>query len=154
MLVVGYEGIAGFILWIVVLPIMNLIPCTMNSICHNQDNVVESSIGAFRDYQANPLLIIQSVILIVDVCILNIAGLSITKYGSAAQRTTCDMLRTVVVWIFLINVKIGDGEKFNWLQAVGFIILAFGVLVYNEIIVIPLFGFNQFTKIAIEERER
>jgi hypothetical protein len=76
---------------------------------------VESSLGAFRDYQANPLLIIQSLILIVDVCILNIAGVSITKYGSAAQRTTCDMLRNLFVWIFLINVKIGDGETFNWL---------------------------------------
>jgi hypothetical protein len=151
---VGYEGIAGFILWIVVLPIFNMIPCSSNSICHNLDDVVESSLGAFRDYQANPLLIIQSLILIVDVCILNIAGVSITKYGSAAQRTTCDMLRNLFVWIFLINVKIGGGEKFNWLQAVGFMILAFGVLVYNEIIVIPLFGFNNYTKIAIEERER
>ena len=116
--------------------------------------MVESSLGAFRDYQANPLLIIQSVILIVDVCILNIAGVSITKYGSAAQRTTCDMLRNLLVWIFLLNVKIGKGEEFNWLQAGGFIILALGVLVYNEIIVIPFFGFNQYNKIAIEERER
>lgn len=64
------------------------------------------------------------------------------------------MLRNLFVWIFLINVKIGDGETFNWLQAAGFIVLAFGVLVYNEIIVIPLFGFNKYTKIAIEERER
>ena len=58
MLVVGYEGIAGFILWIIVLPIFNMIPCKTNSICHNVDNVVESSLGDFRDFQANTLLII------------------------------------------------------------------------------------------------
>ena len=83
-LIVGYEGIAGFLLWIVVLPIFNLIPCTSDAICHNEDNVIESSLGAFKDYAANPLLIIQSVILILDVSILNIAGVSITKYGSSA----------------------------------------------------------------------
>jgi hypothetical protein len=33
-------------------------------------------------------------------------------------------------------------------------ILACGVLVYNEIVVIPYFGFNKNTKIAIEQRSR
>jgi hypothetical protein len=31
-------------------------------------------------------------------------------------------------------------------------VLACGVLVYNEIVVIPYFGFDKNTKIAIEER--
>jgi hypothetical protein len=93
--------------------------------------------------------------LIVDVCILNIAGVSITKYGSAAQRTTCDMLRNLFVWIFLLNVKLGDKkETFTFWQLGGFMVLAFGVLVYNEIIVLPIFGFDRYTKIAIEEREK
>jgi len=29
----------------------------------------------------------------------------------------------------------------------------FGVLVYNEILVIPLFGFNRHTRVAIEARK-
>lgn len=112
MLVVGYEGVAAFIFWLILLPIFNIIPCNSNSVCHNQDNVIESSIGAFRDYAANPLLIVQSIILIVDVCALNIAGVSITKYGSASQRAACDMMRNLFVWIFLLNVKIGEDKEF------------------------------------------
>jgi drug/metabolite transporter (DMT)-like permease len=155
MLVVAYEGVAGFLLWVVVLPIFNLIPCTNNAICHNQDNVIESSLGVLRDYQANPLLLYQSLFLIFDVCILNIAGVSITKYGSAAQRTTVSMLITFLAWIFLLNVNIGEsGEDFTWWQLSGFSILALGVIVYNEIWVVPFWGFNKNTKVAIEERER
>ena len=86
---------------------------------------------------------------------MNIAGVSITKYGSAAQRSACDMLRPLIVWVFLMNVDVGDGkELFNWWQASGFTVLALGVLVYNEFLVIPYFGFNRNTKIAIEEREK
>jgi hypothetical protein len=152
---VAYEGVAGFILWMTVLPILNLIPCNVKSVCHNEDKVIESSIGAFRDYAKNPILILQSFILIVSICLQYIAGVSITKYGSAAQRTTVSMLRNVFVWVFLMNVQIGDSkETFTFWQLGGFMMLTFGVLVYNEIIVVPIFGFNRYTKIAIEEREK
>lgn len=50
MLIVGYEGVAGFLLWLVLLPVFNLIPCKNDAICHNEDNVIESTLGAFRDY--------------------------------------------------------------------------------------------------------
>jgi hypothetical protein len=155
MLVVGYEGIAGCLLWLILLPIFNLIKCDSQALCHNQDHVIESTLGVFRDYAANPLLIWQSVATILCVTILNISGVSITKYGSAAQRTACDMLRPLFVWIFFLNVNVGSGkEDFSWWQAIGFLVLTIGVFVYNEMIVIPFFGFNIYTKIAIEEREK
>ena len=59
------------------------------------------------------------------------------------------MLRNVFVWIFFlsVDVKQKDGsskvlETFAWLQLLGFIILVLGIFVYNEILVIPYFGFN------------
>jgi|LauGreDrversion4_2_1035121.scaffolds.fasta_scaffold305147_1 hypothetical protein len=89
------------------------------------------------------------------VCIHYVAGVSITKYGSAAQRTTCDMLRNLIIWTFLLNVPLGGKtEDFSWFQLGGFMVLACGVLVYNEIVVIPFWGFNKNTKIAIEERAK
>lgn len=71
------------------------------------------------------------------------------------------MLRNVVLWIFFSNVMIKDQyanelkqlEEYSNLQLAGFIVLVFGVLVYNEILVIPLFGFNRHTRIAIEARK-
>ena len=44
-------------------------------------------------------------------------------------------------------------EKFSWFQLVGFSILFVGVIVYNELIEIPFWGFNQNTKEAIARRE-
>ena len=85
----------------------------------------------------------------------------ILKFGSAAQKTMADILRPVIVWVFFMNVKIYDietnestyRENFRWLQLGGYTIIIAGILLYNEIVVLPWWGFNTNTKIAIEERE-
>ena len=131
MLVVAYEGIAGFLMWLVLLPIFQFIPCDIESVCTN--GVIEDTWGVFEDFQANPVLLGFSLFLIFDVCILNIAGVSITKYGSAAQRTTCSMVMNAFVWIFYIFVPVGKTESggpryieaFTWLQFAGFMVLVF-----------------------------
>ena len=72
------------------------------------------------------------------------------------------MVMNAFVWIFYIFVPVGKTESgspryieaFTWLQLAGFMVLVFGVMVYNEIIVIPWWGFNRYTRIAIEEREK
>jgi len=46
------------------------------------------------------------------------------------------------------------GEAFQPWAILGFVFLTFGTLLYNEIIILPYFGFDQNTKIAIEERKR
>jgi hypothetical protein len=38
------------------------------------------------------------------------------------------------------------------LQLVGFILLVFGTLVYNEILVIPFLGFNLYTREALAKK--
>lgn len=81
-LVVAYEGVAGVIIWLIVLPILQIIPCTSESLC--SDGVVEDSLQAFKDYAANPIQILYSVILVFLVPCINITGLFVTKYGSSA----------------------------------------------------------------------
>ena len=44
-------------------------------------------------------------------------------------------------------------ESFTNFQLFGFIILFTGVLLYNEMVTLPLFGFNKYTKKAIASRE-
>lgn len=45
-------------------------------------------------------------------------------------------------------------EDFNYLELIGFILLVFGTLVYNEILVLPFWGFDKNTKAAIAKRSR
>lgn len=74
----------------------------------------------------------------------------ITKYASAAQRSTIDTCRTMVIWaVFLLLGK----EKFLAGQLLGFAILLFGTLVYNEIIEVPFEFMNYYTAANIEQRE-
>lgn len=74
----------------------------------------------------------------------------ITKYASAAQRSTVDTCRTLVIWcVFLVLGK----EKFLIGELFGFFLLVLGTLVYNEIIEIPISLMSRNTKASIDKRE-
>jgi len=75
---------------------------------------------------------------------------SITKYASAAQRSTIDSSRTAIIWVFFIIYQGSGHEKFEWLQLIGFITVIFGTFLYNEILVLPFLGFNKYTKVALK----
>jgi hypothetical protein len=78
---------------------------------------------------------------------------------------TVGLAKNLLVWIVFLTIPIAYYDKdkqewgykryetFSWLQLAGFILLVFGVLVFNEIIVIPFWRFNENTKKAIAERE-
>jgi hypothetical protein len=74
----------------------------------------------------------------------------ITKYASAAQRSTVDTCRTLIIWC--VQLALGK-EKFLAGELFGFFILVLGTLVYNEIIEIPLTFMYRNTKRNIRMRE-
>ena len=90
-------------------------------------------------------------------------GVTTTKRGSASQRITIILARNLVVWIFFTSVPLRHDsvsgkplydESFTLLQLFGFILLALGILLFNEILVLPWFGLNQHTKVEIMKRLR
>ena len=74
----------------------------------------------------------------------------ITKYASAAQRSTVDTSRTLIIWIVFIFM---GTEHFLVGELAGFVLLVAGTLVYNEIIELPFEVLNRNTKQNIEKRE-
>ena len=72
---------------------------------------MEDTVRVFEDYATNPTLIIQSCVLIIVSCIVNSTGVGITKYGSAAQRTTIGLAKNVFVWIVFMVVPIKYLDK-------------------------------------------
>lgn len=76
-------------------------------------------------------MIYMSLGIIVSIGCFNATGVAVTKYASAAQRSTVDTCRTLVIWC--ISLMIG-WEKFYWQELIGFILLVGGTLVYNEIV--------------------
>jgi len=92
----------------------------------------------------------MSSVTIFDIAFFNYFGISITKYASAAQRSTVDLLRILSVWIFSIVLGL---EKFNVLIVPGFVLLAIGFVIYNEIILIPCMQLDYWTQQGIANRE-
>mmetsp|Transcript_16343 Transcript_16343/g.27646 ORF Transcript_16343/g.27646 Transcript_16343/m.27646 type:complete len:96 (+) Transcript_16343:902-1189(+) len=91
----------------------------------------------------NKVLIWQSVGIIFSIACFNACGVAITKHASAAQRSTVDTCRTLLIWF----VSIAQGqEDFLWAELGGFVLLVAGTLVYNEIVVVPCKPFNQNTR--------
>jgi len=74
----------------------------------------------------------------------------ITKYASAAQRSTVDTSRTLVIWVVFL---IMGTEQFIWAELFGFALLVAGTLVYNEIVVVPISFMNRNTKENMAKRE-
>ena len=93
---------------------------------------------------------LQSLCNIITIAGFNVTGVMITKYASAAQRSTVDTCRTLIIWcVFLALGK----EKFLAGELIGFALLVLGTLVYNEIIEIPMTFMNRNTKSSIAKRE-
>lgn len=152
LMVVGYEGLWGLIMWLVLLPIFQNIHCNSLALCPY--GRLEDSLRAFQDYAANNILILLSITICITIALFNSFGVAVTKHASAAQRATIDTSRTFLIWIFFLIVAVnGQKETFYPLQLVGFIFLVAGTLVFNELIVLPFLGFNLFTKKALALRE-
>jgi hypothetical protein len=138
----------GLLYYLFCLPIFQYILCD-NGLCNY--GRLEDSAFAMKQMADNPAIIAWYGGIICSISCFNVFGISTTKYASAAQRSTIDTSRTILIWIMSCAFL---GEAFLPWSIVGFIMLAFGTLMYNEIIEIPFCGFNYMTKRAIALRNQ
>lgn len=142
--VVGFEGFWGCCVFAILLPIFQQIEC-YGELCHN--GRLEDSLSAIQEFKAHPILIAQSACNILTIAGFNLTGVMITKYASAAQRSTVDTCRTLIIWcVFLALGK----EKFLVGELFGFALLVLGTLVYNEIVEVPMEFMSKNTKRNIQ----
>lgn len=130
--VVGWEGFWGVLVCaIVLLPLFQHISCS-GHMCIN--GKVEDSIQAFGQIDLHKVLILYIVLWMFSVSLFNTFGVYITKFTSATHRTTIQSCQVLSVWV--VSIFLG-WENFMWGQLFGFVLVAGGTLVFNEIIVIP-----------------
>lgn len=150
--VVGWEGFWGCSIYLIILTVFQFIKCSNADICpHGR---LEDTPGAVKEMFNNPVILLLAIGTVFSIAFFNGFGVAVTKYASAAQRSTIDTSRTLLIWgIFLF--KPGKGkERFIALELVGFVLLVIGTIVFNEIVVIPLFGFDKNTKAAFEAKRK
>merc|ERR1719428_2645569 len=71
---------------------------------------------------------------IFSIAFFNWSGITVTQKVSATSRSTIDSSRTILIWIIELALH---WNTFNILQLVGFVFLASGTMIYNQIIEIP-----------------
>ena len=169
---VGLEGMWGVSVYIVLLFIFYFIRCEKwprflkDGVCirdkENEDDEncsirFENAIFAIKQIYASRDLKIFLSLYVLSIAFFNFSGLTISKNVSSTSRTIVDTLRTIVIWTFFLTIPFvpeDTKETFSWLQLLGFSILILGSVIYNEILVLPFWGFADNTKEARKKREK
>nr|XP_053646125.1 solute carrier family 35 member F6-like isoform X2 [Cherax quadricarinatus] len=132
LLAVGWEGVFGFIVMTILLVPFNWIPAGIFS--SNPRGVLEDIPDAFIQLKNNPALIGPIIGNIISIAFFNFAGVSVTKELSATTRMVLDSVRTLVIWVVSLIVK---WQKFQYLQPIGFAVLVIGMMLYNDVVILP-----------------
>lgn len=125
-------GIFGFCTLSVLLVAFYWIPAGIFS--GNPRQVLEDVPDAFVQLGNNPLLIVAVLGNIISIAFFNFAGVSVTKELSATTRMVLDSVRTLVIWVVSLALK---WQSFQYLQPIGFAILLIGMMLYNDMFILP-----------------
>ena len=159
---VGFEGMWGSILYIVILIIFQNIKCKNQDLIENicayrkdkkDKNVVylEDTIFAFEQMLEKKILILLFLLYITSIGIFNIAGINLMEYSSSAARAVMDNLRTILIWFFFLLIPQPNNyedlkESFKYLQLFGFILIIIGNMIYNQFLDIKYLGLSKCSK--------
>lgn len=137
----GMRGTFAFFYCVIILTIFKFISCNISEFC--RFGVLEDSILGLQVLSENGILILLQILAITINMAKEVLSLNVIKKASATAKTTIKAGSSGVVWIVFL---IAGTEIFNFVQFVGFVLLSFGVLYYNEIIVFKCFGLDKYTK--------
>jgi len=156
--VVGYEGVWGTILMIVLAcPIAYVVPGMQYSTMKH--NSLENTYDSFICLASSNGLIIAVALFCLAVFLYNCYGMLITDSFSAINRTIFEAVRTAVVWIVSLIIQViapGSpyGEiwnRYSFVELAGFILLFVSSLIYNGVIKLP--GVHSYETPAAEKQE-
>ena len=97
--VVGWEGVWAMSIYSIMLIILQCIKCEGKLCPHGR---LEDTVMALQEFQANPWILVLSFLIIGSIAVFNGTGVAVTKFASAAQRSTIDTSRTVLVWVVFL----------------------------------------------------
>ena len=161
---VGFEGLWGSIMYAILLAIFQVVSCDdwsdtlREGICFTNDkgeSYIEDTRFAFEQMWDNKALLIVYIFYVVSIALYNIVGINLTKLVSSTARAVVDTVRTVFIWVFFLYFTPVEGthEEFHWLQLIGFMFVVCGTLVYNEIVTLPFWNLDYYTRVNIAKRQ-
>lgn len=90
--------------------------------------------GAFYQIKSSPVLLMSVIGSMVAVALFNFAGATVTQQSSSVARTTIKLSSTISIWM----AELAFGwNTFSILQFIGFVFVAWGTVIYNDIVMLP-----------------
>ncbi|KAK8794780.1 hypothetical protein WA158_001761 [Blastocystis sp. Blastoise] len=133
-LIVGMEGVWGFILTTFALIAAYFIPGEEGNGLH------EDFIDALYMCKNNGFILTLNILSIFVLLLFNLSSMRVTKYTNSVVRNLLEPCRTFLVWVTVVvihwfNPSFGEGLNYwSLLQLLGFIILTVGLLSFNNVI--------------------
>lgn len=127
--IVGWEGIWGMLLSLFFILIFYLIP---GDDYGSLENPIQATLQIINNYQLLVSILISSLV----IGPFNYYGSNLTKYSSAMHRCLVDSSRMCVIWLIAVCC---NWEKFTGYQALGYVFIVCGNLLYYEIIKLEIF---------------
>ncbi|XP_026689904.2 solute carrier family 35 member F6-like [Ciona intestinalis] len=129
---VGWEGFFGMTILGTLLIPMYFIPAS--SFGNNPRGVLEDALDGLYQIGQNSTLALAQIGSVCSIAFFNFFGISVTKQLNATTRMVLDSIRTIVIWAVSLAVK---WSTFQYLQAIGFVVLIGGTVIYNNLAPIP-----------------
>lgn len=153
-LIVGLEGMWGGLVGILV---MYIVHNTSTKSALVADMFHEDSIDTFIMFKHSQTLVILIIFYILAILFYNLFGMMVTQTFSAVYRTIMEAVRTMCIWIVNIIIYFLDnthGEKIEWaslVEAIGFVILLLGNFMFNKVMRLPCFYYEDNTTAEVKE---
>lgn len=155
---VGFEGIFGIIIILIITTILSFIPCNFGekTCVFNQKNeaFIELPLVFTSELFEHIWLFIMVILGLTSLAVYNFNGLKITKMFDALTRSLLNITKTSVIWIVGIIITLAaDGNAdfkieslnigVNLVKVVGFAVIITGTLIYNKLIFKKYFSMEQ-----------
>lgn len=133
---IGWEGIFGFSILLILLVPMYFIPWHLPAGLDfwQETTRFEDAIDGVVQMGFNWKLLVANLGLIISIAFFNFSGLTITEKMSATTRMVLDSVRTIFIWAFSLIV---GWQNFEFLQPIGYVVLFIGTCVYYDLIFMP-----------------
>ena len=145
-----YKGICYTIINIILYIILTLIPCKNNFLksCYCTSKNVETIniIKIFKDVSSICILFVYLFVTLM----LYLLAILTNYYFNPNYRVTSDSFIDVLGYLYTLIVF--GNNTYKWNIIVGNIILIFGILIFNEIIVLNFWDISRYTKYEINLR--
>lgn len=153
-----YKGLFGILLCLLLFLVFGYIDCPKGlGIC--QGEKIELIFDTLRkiNYFENPRTVIELLSLYCLMCLLyNVLIGVIIKIYSPTQKAVSDIIASLFWECMLLatNQLFLFSAFYLILHFVGYVLMGIGILIYNEIIIVYLFGFSDYTSKEITLRAK